>query len=399
MQKELTNLKFKELNICVLIPTYNNERTLKRVIDGILNYTDNLLIVNDGATDSTVDILKNYPDVAQLHIPENKGKGNALREGFKKAEALGYKFAITIDSDGQHYPDDLHEFIVGLEAAENDNVIIVGARNMEQANIPGKSSFGHKFSNFWYKFETGITLTDTQSGYRLYNLKAVNTLKLVTNKFEYEIEVIVRAAWKGVNVFNVPVKVLYDENERVTHFRPFQDFTRVSIINTYFVILAVFYYKPRAFFRSLKKKGLKRFFLEDLLGQNDSPLKKALSIALGVFIGLSPFWGFHTVIVLFLSVFFKLNKAIAFGFSNVSLPPFIPFILYGSVKLGQFILGIKSDQTMSEMIDNFEVVTHLKTYLVGSFSLAIICATILGLIGYIVLKFFNRNKAIVVNNE
>lgn len=399
MEKELINLKFKELNICVLIPTYNNDRTLKRVIDGVLDYTDNLLIVNDGATDSTIDILKQYPNVAQLHIPENRGKGNALREGFKKAETLGYKFAITIDSDGQHYPDDLHEFITGLETAEHDNVIIVGSRNMEQANIPGKSSFGHKFSNFWYWFETGIKLTDTQSGYRLYNLQTVNKLRLITNKFEYEIEIIVKAAWKGVNVFNVPVKVLYDENERVSHFRPFKDFTRITILNTYFVILALFFYKPRQLFRAFKKKGIKRFFLEDFLGQNDSPLKKALSIALGIFIGLSPFWGFHTVIVLFLAVSFNLNKAIAFGFSNISLPPFIPFVLYSSLKLGQFILGVENDQTMSEMVDNFEIVTHLHTYLVGSFSLAIICATVLGLIGYIVLKFFNRKEGIVITNE
>ncbi|WP_299887233.1 DUF2062 domain-containing protein [uncultured Lacinutrix sp.] len=397
MENKLINLKFKALNICVLIPTYNNEHTLKRVIDGVLSYTDNLLIVNDGATDSTINILKTYPDIEQLHIPKNKGKGNALREGFKKAESLGYKHAITIDSDGQHYPDDLHEFITGLENAENDNVIIVGARNMEQANIPGKSSFGHKFSNFWYWFETGIKLTDTQSGYRLYNLKAVNALKLITNKFEYEIEIIVKAAWKGVNVFNVPVKVLYDKNERVSHFRPFKDFTRISILNTYFVILAIFFYKPRQFFRALKKKGIKRFFVEDLIGQNDSPIKKALSIALGVFIGISPFWGFHTILVLFLSVSLGLNKAIAFAFSNVSLPPFIPFILYASVKLGQFISGAENNQTMSEMIDNFEVVSHLKSYLIGSFSLAIICAVISGGIGYIILNILNK-KTIALDN-
>ncbi|AEH01939.1 DUF2062 domain-containing protein [Lacinutrix sp. 5H-3-7-4] len=397
VEKKLLNLKFKKQNICVLIPTYNNAATLKRVIDGVLEYTDNLLIVNDGSTDATPQILENYTTVKQLHIPENKGKGNALREGFTKAESLGYTFAITIDSDGQHYPNDLHNFITGLENAANDNVIIVGARNMEQANIPGKSSFGHKFSNFWYWFETGIKLTDTQSGYRLYNLKAVNALNLVTNKFEYEIEIIVKAAWKGIDVFNVPVKVLYDKDERVSHFRPFRDFTRVSIINTYFVILAIFFYKPRQLFRNLKKKGIKRFFLEDFLGQDDSPLKKALSIALGVFIGLSPFWGFHTVIVLFLAVSLNLNKAIAFAFSNVSLPPFIPFVLYASVKVGQFFMGEKNNQSMSEMIDNFEVITHLQTYLIGSFSLAVICAITFGCLGYFILKFFERKPLAITN--
>ena len=80
----------------MLIPTYNNDRTLKRVIEGVLKYTENIIIVNDGSTDTTSQILKEYPNLEQLHIPKNKGKGKALRLGFKKAEALGFLFAITI---------------------------------------------------------------------------------------------------------------------------------------------------------------------------------------------------------------------------------------------------------------------------------------------------------------
>ena len=87
MSDEKTTLqKLKSLKVCVLIPTYNNDRTLKRVIDGVLEYTDDLIIVNDGATDTTPEILKNYSQLEQITIPKNKGKGNALRIGFKRAE-------------------------------------------------------------------------------------------------------------------------------------------------------------------------------------------------------------------------------------------------------------------------------------------------------------------------
>lgn len=384
-----------DLRVCVIIPTYNNERTLKRVIDGVLEYSTNIIVVNDGSTDGTSQILENYSQIQHITVEKNTGKGNALRLGFNKAVALGYNFAITIDSDGQHYPDDIVGFIKALEESSDKDVLLIGARNMTHESVPGKSSFGNNFSNFWFWFETGIRLQDSQSGFRLYPLNIIKQLKLYTNKFEFEIEVIVKAAWKDVEVKNIPIKVLYDQSERVSHFRPFRDFTRISILNSWFVILTIFYYKPRSIYRSLKKKGFKKFLYEDFLGSNDSSQKKALSIALGVFIGLSPFWGFHTMLVIFLAIAFKLNKAIAFTFSNVSLPPFIPFILYASSKVGQFVMGVDLDYTMAEMYQDFEIMKHLKIYIVGSFTLAFFSAIIFGLLGFLFFSIFDSKKIIL----
>ncbi|PHS67646.1 MAG: glycosyltransferase [Flavobacterium sp.] len=374
------------------MPTYNNERTLKRVIEGVLKITNDLIIVNDGATDSTSEILKNYPQLEQITIPKNKGKGNALRVGFKKAEILGFDFAITIDSDGQHFPKDISVFVDKLESEENKNLLLIGARNMDQDSVPGGSSFGNKFSNFWYRVETGIKLTDTQSGFRLYPLKSINKIKFYTNKFEFEIENIVKASWKGITVKNVPVKVLYDESERVTHFRPYKDFARISLLNTWFVSVAFLYIKPRDLFRKFKKKGIRRFVKEELLGSNDTPLKKAQSIALGVFIGLTPFWGFHTILAISLALFFRLNKAISFAFSNVSFPPFIPFIVFLSIKIGGMILGETNDFSLEDFNENFEFAKSLKTYILGSFILAFVASIVTGLISYFLLSLYaNKN--------
>ena len=135
--------------ICVLVPTYNNEKTLKRVLDGILNFTPNIIVVNDGSTDSTSKILDEYQKLAILHLPQNGGKGNALKIGFRKAKELGYQHAITIDSDGQHYPDDIPVFVEAL-MNEKEDVLLIGNRNMSQDGIPKKSSFGNRFSNFWF---------------------------------------------------------------------------------------------------------------------------------------------------------------------------------------------------------------------------------------------------------
>ena len=387
----------QQLKCCVLIPTYNNAGTLARVLDGVLRYTDRIIVVNDGATDSTAEILSGYPDLHQVHLPRNKGKGNALKVGFEHALDLDYDFAITIDSDGQHFPEDIPVFLEALQKEATKNVLYIGARNMRQHDVPGKSSFGNRFSNFWFWFETGTWLQDTQCGFRLYPLREIAKLKLYTPKFEYEIEIIVRAAWNGTLVKNLPVKIAYDQTERVSHFRTVPDFARISLVNTILVIIAVFYIKPRDFFRKVKKKGIKKFLAEDVLGSKDSPRKKAFSIALGIFVGLSPFWGLHTLLVLGTALLLKLNKPIAFAFSNISLPPFIPFILYASIQTGAWMLGEKQFFALDDIADNLLALKGVKAYIIGSLTLAVIASLLSGVIGYLALVRMDKGNIAVEN--
>ena len=179
------------------MPTYNNAHTLDVFLTDLKIYTSRIIIINDGSTDETSSILSRHSDLDQKIHSENKGKGTALKTGFKYAEALGYEYAITIDSDGQHYPDDLDVFLTELEKEKNPEtkLLLVGDRNMGSDGIPGKSSKGNRFSNFWFLVVTGVELHDTQRGYRLYPVKLINSLKLITWKFELEIEVLVKAAW------------------------------------------------------------------------------------------------------------------------------------------------------------------------------------------------------------
>lgn len=254
MSENYTEIRntFEIHNACVLIPTYNNAQTLQALVTDIAHYTDRIIVVNDGSTDDTLTITSQHP-IDVVSYTQNRGKGWALRQGFKRAVELGYDYAITIDSDGQHFADDLAVFLNSID--QHPNAIIIGARNMEQHSVPGKSSFGNRFSNFWFWVETGIKLPDTQSGYRLYPVKALSDFTFFTRKYEFEIEVIVRAAWKGIEVTCVPVKVFYPEKEnRVSHFRPFRDFSRISLLNTILVVITFLYIKPRDFFRSFKKK-------------------------------------------------------------------------------------------------------------------------------------------------
>ncbi|MHC0439635.1 DUF2062 domain-containing protein [Flavobacterium sp. 3-210] len=374
-------------SFCVIVPTYNNQKTLKKVLDSILDFTTNIIIVNDGSTDSTSEILKQYSELTQIHHPKNIGKGRALRNGFRKAIEMKFEYAITIDSDGQHFASDIPSFISAIQ--KEPNALLIGSRNMTQENVPKKSSFGNKFSNFWFKFETGIKLDDTQSGFRLYPLQLLPK-QFYTNKFEFEIEVIVRAAWKGIVVKNIPIQVLYDPAERVSHFRPFRDFTRISILNTVLVTNALLYIKPRDFFRRAKKKGFKKFFLEDILESNDSNFKKSAAIALGIFIGFSPFWGFQTILLFTFAAIFRLNKVIAYLTSNVSFPPFIPFIIYASLQVGSIFVSSDAPLVLDSSITVDDIQKNATQYIVGSLILASVSALSVGLISYLLLTTFSK---------
>ncbi|HEV7424377.1 MAG TPA: DUF2062 domain-containing protein, partial [Candidatus Paceibacterota bacterium] len=354
-------------------------------------YTTNIIVVNDGSTDDTKNILQSFSFIDAVQFEKNIGKGWALRQGFAEALKLGYQFAIAIDSDGQHFAKDLPAFIDKLETTKD--AIIIGARNMEQTSVPGKSSFGNKFSNFWFKLETGITSPDTQSGYRLYPLTLLKDIKFFTRKYEFEIEVLVRAAWKGIRVESIPVTVYYPpKEERVSHFRPFKDFTRISILNTVLVLITFLYIKPRNFFRTIfNKQKTKKFILDNFIHAHQSDQVKAFSIAFGVFMGIVPIWGFQLVVAIFLAFILRLNKTLVIIAANISIPPMIPLIIYGSYKMGAYWMGSeKLDITFSNNISLESVRHNFEQYLYGSITLAITAGVFFGLMTFLLLKIFKR---------
>ena len=194
-----------EKRLCVIIPTYNNAGTILQVVQSVMAYCNQLIVVDDGCTDGTSDILNTIP----LLVKENE---------------------------------------------KSPSSIIVGCRNLTEENMPRQNTFANRFSNFWFRLQTGVNLSDTQSGYRLYPLASLRGLSLITSRYEAELELLVYASWAGVQIKSVPVKVYYPPaEERVSHFRPIYDFVRISILNTILCIAALFYGYPRRLARSMKR--------------------------------------------------------------------------------------------------------------------------------------------------
>jgi len=342
-------------------------------------------------------VIDQFNGIHSISYSPNQGKGIALRRGFRAAVSQGYQYAISIDSDGQHFAGDIPAFLDSLE--KNPGALIIGARNMDQSSVPGKSSFGHRFSNFWFRVETDIKLPDTQSGFRLYPVQRLESMTFITRRFEFEIEVIVRSAWNGIPVTSVPVSVYYaPPGERVSHFRPFVDFTRISILNTFLVFISILYIRPRDLLRRLfLKQKWKEVFIDELFDPSQSNIRKSVSVAFGIFMGVIPIWGFQLVSAIFLAVLLRLNKGLVIVFANISIPPMIPLIIYASYRFGAFWMPANADViSLTKTLSLSAIRYNFKQYLAGSISLAISAGLVSGLITYLLLQLFSKKKQAVV---
>ncbi len=235
----------------VVIPTYNNAGTIADVVLRTLRSGLPLLVVDDGSTDGTGLILEKIrqdnPDSVQvISFPENKGKGAALKAAFLSALRSGFQFAVTLDADGQHKPEDIPLL---LERAEG-RTIVIGSRNLHADGMPSGNTFANRFSNFWFTVQTFISLPDTQTGFRAYSLPDLGGIRIMTDRYEAELLLLVFSAWKGLSLVPVKIDVEYPA-DRVSHFRPFLDFFRITLLNTSLCVLAVVYGYPRMLFNRL----------------------------------------------------------------------------------------------------------------------------------------------------
>ncbi|MCP4578354.1 MAG: glycosyltransferase family 2 protein [Deltaproteobacteria bacterium] len=215
----------KPERFAVVIPVYNHEQGVVAVVRETLNLDMPVFVVDDGSTDSTFDRIKAIEGICILRHPVNQGKGAAIMTGFAEAEKVA-DWAITLDADGQHHPEDAMTLIRAIPAFQRP--IVVGMRKgMLKTNTPWTSRFGRKFSNFWVWVSGGPRMTDSQSGFRIYPIPESMNLNIKARRFQYEVEVLVKAKRKQIPVIEAPVRVTYQQGpQKVSHFHPFIDFFR-----------------------------------------------------------------------------------------------------------------------------------------------------------------------------
>lgn len=331
----------RQTSIACIIPTFNNAATIAAVVGDAYRFIKDIFIVNDGSTDPTGAIAgecaRARPGVRALSLARNSGKGCALKLGFERAAGDGFTNAITMDADGQHRAEDLAAFIEKIHAAPQ--TLFIGDRVLSsgRGGQPLRSSFGRAFGAFWYRFFTEKDIHDTQCGFRAYPLKTVLGLGCKGSRYEYEQEVLVYAAWNGIAVESVPVHLYYSpEAQAVSHFRPFQDFLRIGRVNSKAALIKILL--PWKTVRSPGKTWREKLLLVLKQGRSaNSPHKGALSLAIGVCVGIMPIYGFQILFLMALTPVLRLNWPLAFLGSCVSSPPFLPFLIAAGIAIGKVV--------------------------------------------------------------
>lgn len=216
-------------DIIVVIPTYNNPLTIEKVARDVLDQGYSLVIVDDGSQVEVASLFSAMdPKMRIVRHGVNRGKGAAIITGAKEAQGMGKEFFVCMDGDGQHLACEIAKMV---EAMDNTQQIIIGARNLGINDVPNGSKFGRWFSNFWACWDTGQTITDSLSGFRVYPV-CILELPIKTERFDWEMEVLVRHAWTGRKIKEVAVECYYPKpEERVSHFKKFWDTAAIVMVH------------------------------------------------------------------------------------------------------------------------------------------------------------------------
>ena len=383
-----------KIQIFVVIPVYNHATTLRQVVKGVLRHYDRVLVVDDGSSDGGAETLTDLP-IELLSHPHNMGKGAALLSAADWGLQRGLTHMVSLDADGQHDVEDLPLFFAAID--ENPQALVVGTRNFNQSSIPGSSRFGRKFSNFWLRLQTGSQLKDSQSGFRVYPLFIFQQLNFWTRRYNFEIEVLVRSAWAGVELRDIDISVYYPcGDERVSHFRSFMDNWRLTLLNTHLTLRSIVPWPHRKIveFNQSSSSRVKSLSLlhplrsiRQLLKENRSPKQLAAAAGVGVLLGTLPLLFCHTIVILFVCGFFRLNKVAAISSSQLCMPPLVPALC---IEVGYFLRNGDWLTEFSLQTLGYQAMQRLYEWLLGSLLLAPLLALIVAGITYLLATTISR---------
>jgi glycosyltransferase involved in cell wall biosynthesis len=201
------------VKVGVLICAYNEEKHIARVINGCLNYVKDIIVVNDGSTDDTLEEARKTK-ARIISYKKNRGKGAALKKGFEYGWKNKYDYFILLDGDGQHDPNEIPKF---TRAIERGNDLVIGARRKRHSSMPYLRRFTNFMSSLFLSVRRKTRIKDSQSGYRAINLNFLKKISLVKEKYDLESEVLIKMIKKGARVRNVPIRTIYRDEKSTIH--------------------------------------------------------------------------------------------------------------------------------------------------------------------------------------
>jgi glycosyltransferase involved in cell wall biosynthesis len=225
-------------DILIIIPAYNEEKSIENLLKELKKNFKNILVIDDGSTDKTKEIVQNE-EVILISHKINKGKGEALKTGFKYAIEKNFPAVITMDGDGQHLPEEALKFVEKYKKNKKTGILI-GKRDIFSRDMP----LIRKITNISMSILISILsfqwIPDTQCGFRLIKTDVIKRIRLYTSHFETESEILIKACLKGIKIKSIPVTTVYREEK--SKIKPLKDTIR------FFKMLLII------FFISFKKK-------------------------------------------------------------------------------------------------------------------------------------------------
>ena len=366
------------------VPVFNNRETVRQVVAACRDILSHVVVVDDGSSDADLVELLSGLDVVVLQHEKNLGKGQAILTASRYIEAQGGEYMITIDADGQHLPQDIPKFLPLMR--KDMPGIIIGCRNFNTDNVPASSRFGRSFANFWLLVETGKVVGDCQSGFRAYPVRYLNQMNFKGTHYDFEAEVLAKAAWGGLALTTVDIDVVYPKpEERVSSFKPFLDNLRLTGIHSMLVgrRMLPIAHEQLVETRNTLDVSLLRHpgkVLRMLLKESATPEGLALSAAVGMFIAVLPILFMHSIVILYFSMRFNLNKIVTLNIQHLAVPPFIPALC---IEVGYYLRHGRwlTDLSFATVFQQFS--SRFFEWFLGSLIIAPLAALLTGAAMYV----------------
>ena len=369
--------------VWIAVPVYNNKNTVKAVVQQCRSLMKHVLVIDDGSTDVDVSAHLGGLDITVLKHATNSGKGQAILTASRHVEAQGGEYMITIDADGQHTPRDIGKFLPVI--TEEHPAIIIGSRDFNTDHVPASSRFGRSFANFWLRIETGRIVDDCQSGFRAYPVRYLNQMKFKGVRYDFEAEVLAKAAWAGLAIKTVPVEVRYPKSEeRMTSFKPFLDNLRLTAIHSMLVGRRLVPWPHKKLVKDANDFDLSLLrhpgkALRMLIMEQATPEGLAMSAAVGMFLAVLPILFVHSLVILYVSMRLNLNKIVALNIQHLAVPPFIPALC---IEVGYYLRHGEwlTDLSFKTVFEQFS--SRLYEWFLGSLIIAPLSAVLTGAVIY-----------------
>jgi uncharacterized protein (DUF2062 family) len=337
----------------IIAPTYNNARMLPEVLEQIGRHGVPMMVVDDGCTDGTKEILAAWKsDDGMREVvthPVNRGKAEGLRSGFRRATERGFTHAVTIDTDGQLDPSQIADLLHA--ARSHPNSLILGDRDMYAPDYPPKNRVGRRMSNLAVWLHSGLRVNDSQCGFRVYPLALVAVLPCRAARYGYETEILTRAGWAGATVHHVTVTCKYEiPGGRISHLKPGKDSVYGVCMNLLLLARSCLHLRvtrvddpdrPRetgTIFRRLCMWFSPWRAWRQVRDTENGRQQFAAALAIGVFIANLPVYGLQTILSLYAARRFKMHPLPVVMGSHLSTPPVGPLLIAAAIAVGHLML-------------------------------------------------------------